>query len=125
MTLKDEIQAAQHQLAAAIAARDPAAAVALYTNDARVMPHGAPTCSTHEEIAGFFTAAFTNGIVAARFTTQEVDGDGNQASEIGQYELFAPHPNGDRIRVADGRYLVLWRKVDGAWRIHRDMFSPN
>jgi uncharacterized protein (TIGR02246 family) len=125
MTLKDEIQAAQHQLAAAIAARDTGAAAALYTDNARVIPHGAPTCATREQIAGFFDGAFQNGIVAARFTTAEVDGDEHQASEIGQYELFAPHPNGDRIRVADGRYLVLWRKVDGAWRIHRDMFSPN
>jgi uncharacterized protein (TIGR02246 family) len=125
MTLKDEIQAAQHQLAAAVAARDAAAAAALYSADARLIPHGVPTCTTGGQIAGFFDAAFANGIVAARFTTLEVDGDASQASEIGRYELYAPQPDGDRIRVADGRYLVLWRKVDGAWRIHRDMFSPN
>jgi uncharacterized protein (TIGR02246 family) len=124
MRLKDEIQAAQKELAAAIAAGDADAAAALYTFDARVIPHGAPTCATREEITAFFATAIQNGIVSARFTTQEVDGDGNQASEIGRYELYAPHPNGDRIRVADGRYLVLWRKVDGNWRIHRDMFSP-
>jgi ketosteroid isomerase-like protein len=52
-----------------------------------------------------------------------VDGDDTQAAEIGRYELFAADPNGERICVDDGRYLVVWRKVDARWRIQRDMFN--
>jgi ketosteroid isomerase-like protein len=123
MALKDEIQAAQNSLAQAIAARDVEGAVALYTADARMMPHGAPTCTDHAAIGGFFRGAFDNGIVAARFTTDEVEGDAAQATETGRYELFAGPPNGEQVLAASGRYLVVWRKVNGAWRIHRDMFN--
>jgi ketosteroid isomerase-like protein len=32
-------------------------------------------------------------------------------------------PDGERVLAAEGRYLVVWRKVDGAWKMHRDMFN--
>lgn len=123
MALKDEIQAAQDRLAEAVAARDPERAAALYTEDARLMPQGGPTCAERSAIAGFFAGAFGNGIVGARFTTEEADGDDAQAVETGRYELYAGPPGGDRILAAEGRYLVVWRKRDGEWRMHRDMFN--
>jgi uncharacterized protein (TIGR02246 family) len=122
MALKDDIQAAQDQLADAVSAGDPARAAALYTTDAHLLPHGGPTCVGREAIAAFFAGAIGNGIVGARFTTEDVDGDERQATEIGRYELFAA-PGGERVLAAEGRYLIAWRKVDGAWRMHRDMFN--
>jgi len=124
MTLKDEIQATHNQLAEAISAGDASRAITLYTDDARVIPHGGPICASRDAIRAFLDGAVQSGITAARFTTQEVDGDSAQAIEIGRYELFAPTPEGDRTRVADGRYLMVWRKVGEHWRIHRDMFGP-
>jgi uncharacterized protein (TIGR02246 family) len=123
MALRDEIQAAQDRLAEAVSARDAKAAAALYTIDARLIPQGAPACNTPDAIAAFFAGAFANGINSARFTTGEVEGDDAQAAEIGRYELFAAQPNGERVLAAEGRYLVVWRKIDGVWRMHRDMFN--
>jgi len=125
MALIDEIQAAQDRLTEAVCTGDAHRAAALYTDDARLIPQGAPTCNDRGAIAAFFSGTFENGIAGARFTTDEVDGDDAQAAEIGRYELFAAQPNGDQIRVADGRYLIVWRKVDGDWRIHRDMFNTH
>jgi uncharacterized protein (TIGR02246 family) len=123
MTLKDEIQAAQDRLAEAIAARDAARAAALYTEDARFIPQGAPTCSGREAIAAFFDGALANGIAGARFTTEDVDGDDARATEVGRYALYAAAADGERVLAAEGRYLVAWRKIDGAWQLHRDMFN--
>jgi uncharacterized protein (TIGR02246 family) len=122
MALKDDIQAAQNRLADAVSARDPGRAAASYTEDAHLIPHGAPTCVGREAIAAFFAGAFGNGIAGARFSTEDVDGDDTQACEIGRYQLFAA-PGGERVLAAEGRYLIVWRKVDGAWRMHRDMFN--
>jgi uncharacterized protein (TIGR02246 family) len=124
MSLKDEIQSAQNALGAAFSARDGARAAALYTDDTCLMADGMPSFHGREAVAGFFCGAIANGIVSARFTTQEVEGgDEDRALEIGRYELFAGLPNGERECVEDGRYFISWRKVDGAWRIHRDMFN--
>lgn len=123
MSLKDEIQAIQNQLAHAIAARDFDRIAALYTEDASLMPDAMPTCSGPAGLRGFFGGVCDSGIVAARFTSLDVEGEGDLAIETGRYELYAAHPSGDRMRVDMGRYLVVWRKVDGNWRMHRDMFN--
>ena len=123
MALKDEIQAAQDRLAEAVSARDPQRAASLYTDDARLIPQGVPACTDRSAIAAFFAGAFANGIVGARFTTDEVDGDDTQAVELGRYELYAAPPGGDRVLAAEGRYLVVWRKRDGVWQMYRDMFN--
>jgi uncharacterized protein (TIGR02246 family) len=123
MALKEEIQTAQNRLADAVSARDPQGAAALYADDARLIPQGAPACADRSAIAAFFAGAFENGIVGASFTTDEVDGDDTQAVETGRYALYAAPPGGDRVLAAEGRYLVAWRKRDGEWRIFRDMFN--
>lgn len=123
MSLKEQIQSAQNSMAEAFGARDAARAAALYTDDACLMPDGLPSFNGRAAIAGFFCGAIEQGIVSARFTTQQVDGDETQALEIGRYELFAALPNGERLCVDDGRYFVAWRRVDGGWRIFRDMFN--
>jgi uncharacterized protein (TIGR02246 family) len=123
MNLKEQIQAAQNALAAAFSAGDGVRAAAMYTDDTCLMADGMPSFHGREAVAGFFCGAIANGIVSARFTTQEVEGDDQTVLEIGRYELFAGLPNGERQRVEDGRYFIAWRKIDGAWRIHRDMFN--
>ncbi|ALK96932.1 hypothetical protein AB595_04445 [Massilia sp. WF1] len=123
MALKDEIQAAQDRLAEAISARDARRAASLYTDDARLIPQGAPACIGPDAIAAFFAGAFANGIAGARFSTDDVDGDDARASEVGSYALYAGAPDGEPVLAGEGRYLVVWRKVDGSWRLHRDMFN--
>ena len=121
MHLKEQIQQAQNQLAECIASRDATGAAALYTADAIFMPHGAPTCASPAAITAFYTGAFTGGIATARFTSEQVEGDETQAVETGRYELFA---GGEQApMIAQGRYLVVWRKEAGGWRMHRDMFN--
>jgi ketosteroid isomerase-like protein len=123
MSLKDEIQSAQNALAAAFSAKDGVRAAALYTGDTRLMADGMASLHGREAVADFFCGAIGNGIVSARFTTQEVEGEADRALEIGRYELFAGLPNGERQCVEDGRYFIAWKKIEGAWRIHRDMFN--
>ena len=123
MSLKQEIQTAQALLAEAFANADVAAITTLYAEDACLMPDSLPTLRGRDAIGGFFAGAIGQGVVSARFTTQEVEGDDKQALEIGRYELFVALPNGERQCVDDGRYLVAWRKLDGAWRVYRDMFN--
>lgn len=103
--------------------RSPRDALPSWTDDACLMPDSLATFHGREAIGGFFGGAIEQGIVAARFTTQQADGDDDQALEIGRYELFASLPNGERLCVDDGRYFVVWSKVGGAWRIYRDMLN--
>jgi len=123
VNLIDEIQRAQDALAAAIADQDAHRASEQYTQNCCLMANGRPSFHGRDAVKAFFEQACGNGITAARFATQEVDGGPEQATEIGQYSLFAQAQDGERQCVQEGRYFIAWRKVDGAWRIHRDMFN--
>lgn len=123
MTLIQQIQQQEDALARAIADRRISDALALYTQEAQLLPEGAPTFKGHGEIARFFEGVFAQGIVAASFVSLDVEGNEHEASEIGAYELQAATPEGTKVTADRGRYLVLWRKVEGRWLIHRDMIN--
>jgi ketosteroid isomerase-like protein len=51
----------------------------------------------------------------------EAKGFGDTAYEVGKYTL-----SGDSGKVNDrGKYIVIWRKVGGQWKLYRDIFNTN
>ena len=53
--------------------------------------------------------------------TQELDVTGETAIEIGSYM----RRRADGSLFDRGKYMVIWKRVEGAWKIHRDMFSTS
>ena len=43
------------------------------------------------------------------------------AIELGHYALGLP----DGTAVDEGTYLVVWKKSDEGWRLHRDIWNTN
>ncbi len=125
MTLKEQIQAVENALAAAISKKNSADIADLYAVDARLMPHGVPTLSGRTAIQGFFEHAFNRGIVGGKFTTLEVEGTGDEASEIGSFELFVETSPGVRGTAEKGRYFVMWKRVEGQWLLFRDIINSD
>lgn len=128
MSLHDEIQQRENGLARAAAARDLPRVLAFYTPDALLMPAGLPTFRGREAIAAFFQG-LPPAIVELRFTTEDVeaagDGDAACATETGRFELLAQGEGGAPVVADAGRYLVVWRRVQGQWCLHRDMFNSD
>ncbi|MGF6693333.1 DUF4440 domain-containing protein [Pseudomonas sp. D(2018)] len=125
MTLQEKIQAAENSLAAAVGSLSVEQVIALYTEDACLMPNGQRTLKGKLEIGAFFEQAFQMGIAGAKFKVVEVEGNEQEASEVGSYELYARTPAGDHVTAEKGRYLVLWKNVGGKWLLHRDMFNSD
>jgi len=68
-------------------------------------------------IASHFAKAFRNGVSNLKVKILEIKMAGpSTAIEIGQTSVNA----GDQTVL--GRYLHVWKEVDGVWLIHRDMF---
>jgi ketosteroid isomerase-like protein len=56
-----------------------------------------------------------------KLDTVEVEGFGDMAYEVGKYAL-----SGKTGKVSDqGKYIVVWKKVRGQWKLHRDIFNSN
>jgi ketosteroid isomerase-like protein len=92
-----------------------------YADDAQILPPRAPAIEGRPAIAAFFQANIDKYISFGNDTTWSVV-KGDIAIEQGIYNVR-------NVRVGEnvegGKYIRIWKKVNGAWKLYRDMFSPD
>ncbi|MEJ2202516.1 MAG: DUF4440 domain-containing protein [Gemmatimonadota bacterium] len=100
---------------------DAASVAGFYTAGGQLFPANSGVIEGHSDIEEFWAGAMAMGIKSARLTTVELDVLGETAIEIGQYSL-----SGEGGTALDqGKYLVVWKLDDGAWKLHRDMWTTS
>jgi ketosteroid isomerase-like protein len=119
-TAKVEIEAANQEFMAFFAASDSVGLANLYTQDAKLMNTGAPAITGRKNIQSALSGIMKSGISSANLITLEVWGSESLITEEGEVSLFV---NGDE--VYQGKYMVLWKKDDGKWKLFRDIFNSN
>ncbi len=118
---RQDIDNVNQRLSQAVQDGDAAAAAALYTEDGKFLAPNAEFFSGRDAIQGFFQGAIDGGIKGLNLTTLELEIQGDTAHEVGTYELVA-----DGGVVADsGKFIVIWKRVDGRWQLHRDMINTS
>lgn len=119
-TAKEEIRAANKEFSTFFGSADSVGVANLYTTDGKFMMHGAPSIVGRESIASTMSGFINSGVSSVDLRTIEVWGTKDLVTEEGEYTLHA----GDQ-QVDQGKYLVLWKKVDGKWYLFRDIFNSN
>jgi ketosteroid isomerase-like protein len=117
-TVKAEIQALNDEFARGLNEKDIDAVMALYTDDANSYPPNKPGAIGKAAIRAEMESEENEGITL-KFTTQEVWATCDHATELGTYVVT----HNQAGQVASGRYMVLYKNVDGKWMLHRDMWS--
>jgi uncharacterized protein (TIGR02246 family) len=106
----------------AVRAGDTAAIGALYSEDGAVLPPNAAKVSGRAAVAAFWGDVVAAGIGSAVLTTEEVAFTGGDiATEVGSALLSAK----DGSVADEAKYVVVWKRVDGAWLLHRDIWNSN
>lgn len=115
------IDAANAKFGAAWAKKDAAALTALYTANATLLPPNMPRVTGAEAILAFWKAGLAAVPPAAKLTSTEVEAHGDTAHEVGTYQMFAS----DGAVVETGKYIVVWKREGGQWKLHRDMWNAD
>jgi ketosteroid isomerase-like protein len=74
-----------------------------------------------DAITKMWSSLLASGIRSLALTAVEVTGGGDTAQEVGTYLLKTP----DGSVADEGKYIVLWKKDGGRWRLHRDIWNSN
>jgi ketosteroid isomerase-like protein len=115
---------AEHWVAA-VAERDIDAIMALYAEDGRVMPPGAPPLDGHEAVRAYWSQLLEipGFELQIRPETVTVAESGELAVAVGSWELAFDGPEG---RVEDrGSFMDIWRREGDDWQVAYDIINSD
>jgi uncharacterized protein (TIGR02246 family) len=101
---------------------DLASVAKMYTDDAYLLPPGADLVRGRKDIQAFWTAAMDQ-ISDLKLTAVDVRPLGSDAArEVG---TFTAKTKGQSPQEIAGKYVVVWQKVDGDWKLAADIWNMN
>jgi uncharacterized protein (TIGR02246 family) len=118
--------AAIHELSrrfsAAYVQGDAAAIADLYTGDAVIFPERSAAISGREAIRRYWTLPSGRRISRHVVTPAHITVDGRHAYDHGTFEIAGVR-DGKAWGPSHGKYVVVWRREGGTWRIHLDIWN--
>lgn len=119
--IRESIVAANEKFAAAFKRGDAAGMATFYTESGQVLPPNFDFVTGRQAIQAFWQAVMDMGIKEVNLETGEVEHQGDTAIEVSTFALL-----GEGGKVLDkGKYIVIWKREEGQWRLHRDIFNSS
>lgn len=115
------------EFAAAFNAKDAKRITTFYTDDGVIMPPDQGMVRGRRDIEAYYARGFQQDVSDFRLIPMESVISGEQAYEAGTSRLT--HRRGLTSRAAvgaatqTGKYLVVYKRVGGAWKIAYDIFN--
>jgi ketosteroid isomerase-like protein len=117
--IDEDIAAAVEKFLAAFNSGNAAGVAMMYAKEAKIMPPNSEIVTGREAIQAFWKVGIDMGAKAA-LKIAEVEKHDDTAIEIGLYEL-----SGGGQTLDKGKYVTIWKKVEGEWKMHRDIWNSN
>jgi uncharacterized protein (TIGR02246 family) len=118
---KAAIAAVNAEFSAKVAKSDAAGIAAMYTPDAEMLPPNGDVVRGTAAIRKEWEALIALGAPGLVLTSREVEAHGDTAHEVGAWELKGK----DGAVVDRGKYIVIWKKHEGRWKLHRDIWNTS
>lgn len=113
-----EISAVNRQFEDAARTGDLDRLASLYTPDAIALPPDGPVVKGRDAIKQMWgRLAQQIGLKEVRLQTLEFEQAGDTGYEVGEATLAVSSG------TAAVKFVVVWKKIDGQWRLHRDIWN--
>jgi len=119
------IREINEQWLALIRDHDAAAVSNLYTADGAMMAPGAPIAQGQPALEKAWSGLMQMPGFGLTFEADQilVASGGDMALDRGTYQLSLDGPDGATKDI--GKYVVVWRNVDGQWKVAADIFNSD
>jgi uncharacterized protein (TIGR02246 family) len=101
---------------------DTATVAAMYAEDAIAFPPESDMLKGRAAIGRFWENAREMGVKSLEFEVVDVTSSGNLAAETGIAMLHV-QAAGSAETTIKVKYVVVWKKQDGAWKLYRDIWN--
>lgn len=118
MDVSNEIKALNEKLVTAFNNGDYESIADLYSTNAKFFPQNAEVIEGKDAVKTTWEGMINMGISQFNLETIEAKSYGLIAVEEGRYDIYV----GDQL-IDHGKYIVIWEKVNGEWKITKDI--PN
>jgi uncharacterized protein (TIGR02246 family) len=107
----------------AIAMGNVEAIAALLAPDVIALPPEGPMVTGREAVKQFWASTIReHGVTSCQLVTDHIDTVGDLASEVGHAIMTMATQDGES-GTARIKYVVVWKRVGGAWVLHRDIWN--
>jgi uncharacterized protein (TIGR02246 family) len=117
-----EIKALHRAFAEAAVRHDLEAVAGVFANDAIIMPPDAEMVKGRDAILRHWKGAFDGGLSGLEITPTDIQVIGDVAIEIGHAKMSMA-PAGSAPIEASVKYVEIWKKVRGRWRVFRGTWN--
>jgi uncharacterized protein (TIGR02246 family) len=119
---KATIERLNEQFVAALQKGDMAALGSMYSEDAYLLPPGAEIIKGRAAIQAYWTKA-AEGVAGFKLTTHDMKPLGTEAArEVGTFALTT---KGQQPQEIAGKYVVVWERSGGQWRLASDIWNTS
>lgn len=99
---------------------DSNALAAHYAADAMVMPPNSETVEG-KNVTAVWGGAVRMGVKGFKLNPSDIIGGGDVYTETGTFEMTGA----DNKTLDKGKYITVWKKDNGTWKIYRDIWNTS
>jgi uncharacterized protein (TIGR02246 family) len=119
--IRTEIERANEKFMETYRRGDAMGMAMLYTHDGMVLPPNGDFVEGREQIQSFWQGVMDMGIKSITLQIREVEQQADAAFEVSRATLS--DEKGQALDQA--KYIVIWKKENGEWKLHRDIFNSS
>ena len=105
----------------AFSAGDAEKVAGFYTANCRFLPDNSHPVDGRVNVQELLQSMMDGGVSSVELITWEVEDCGDTAFEVGRVVMRG----GDDEIVDDGKFIVIWKKENDGWRLHRDIVNSS
>ena len=117
---KSIIEAENAKFIDAIKRGDSSTVASNYSQDAWILPPNSDVVKGND-IPAFWGSFIRMGVKDLKLVIEDISGNEDQIAETGKYEIYG----GENKLLDQGKYIVVWKPVNGSWKMYRDIFNTS
>ena len=121
MSATEGIKEANKLFMDAFADGDAEKVAGFYTANCRFLPDNSHPVDGRADVQELLQSMMDGGVSSVELITWEVEDCGDTAVEVGRVVMRG---DDDEI-VDDGKFIVIWKKENDGWRLHRDIVNSS